>query len=153
MTRVTLAAVHLSPAITIPLAVMLAAFVVWYWMRLSSEDVPDSRRRIRRASLVVMAVAIIPFIRASSMLDPDAADPHVRQEYIVTWTLCGVLLILIVGLAVLDVFNNMRLQRRHARAMIDLAARRLGQAARDPHSALAEQSRTDENDSIGDRRA
>ena len=145
MTPVTIAAVHLAPAITIPLAVMLAAFLVWYWGRLSGADVPDSRRRIRRASLIVMAVAIIPFLRAASFIDPDAADPHVRQDYVVTWTLCGVLLMIIVGLAMLDVFNNMRLRRRHARAMIELAATRLGQLARDPQAAMTEQTLEGEN--------
>ena len=35
----------------------MTVWIAWYWIRLAAADVPDSRRRIRRASLVVMFAA------------------------------------------------------------------------------------------------
>lgn len=102
-----LAAVHLSPVVTITVAAFVAAWVVWYWQRLSKPDVPPSRRLIRRLSLVVVTAALPVFIAAASFFTAEADG----VAYVRIWTAAMALLGLIVLLAMIDVVNNLRLHR------------------------------------------
>jgi len=43
---------------TLPLALVVAAVASWYFIRLGGDDVPASRRRVRRLSLVAVMVTI-----------------------------------------------------------------------------------------------
>ncbi|MHC4775693.1 MAG: hypothetical protein ACYTBR_10570, partial [Planctomycetota bacterium] len=64
-----IAAAHLSAALTVPVAVAVAVFSLWYWKRLGAADVPRSRRWIRRASMVVILIALPILVRAVSFVD------------------------------------------------------------------------------------
>jgi len=117
-------AAHIPALASIPAAAIIALILGWYWTRLGAADVPESRRRLRRASMLVMFVAIAVLVYAASFADGDL-DP---QGYTVTWALALTLLLLIVFLAFLDVLNNLRIHRRdRAKSAIE-ARNRLRQA-------------------------
>ncbi len=122
--------IHLHAAVTIPPAVAVGVWVMWYWRRLGRAEVPARRRQIRRASLVVMLASLPLHIAGLSLLTPQI---HVRG-YVLVWTLALVSLGLLVGLGVLDMFNSLRLEREH-RHDVHLGATRLIRAA--PAAGLA----------------
>ena len=107
--------VHLPPALTIPPAIGLAIWIMWYWKRLDDPKVDAKRRRIRRASIVVMFVSLIPFVRALSFVNHQT-DP---SSYLISWFLVLFAIGLIVVTAILDSFNTVRL---HHVEQIDEAA-------------------------------
>ena len=109
-------AVHLSPAVTILPAIGLAVWIMWYWKRLDDPKVDAKRRRIRRASILVMFVALIPFVRALSFVDHQT-DP---SGYVTSWLLVAFALGLIVLTAILDTLNTVRM---HHEEQIDDAAK------------------------------
>lgn len=98
-------AVHLSPAVTIPAAIGLAAWIMWYWKRLDDPTVDAKRRRIRHASIAVMFVALIPFVRALSFVDHQT-DP---SGYVISWLLVSFAIGLVVVTAILDTLNTVRI--------------------------------------------
>ncbi len=122
-------AAHLPPMVTIPAAIGLAVWIMWYWKRLDDPKVDAKRRRIRRASIMVMFVALIPFVRAISFVDHQS-DP---TGYVTSWLLVTFAIGLVVVTAILDTFNTVRM---HHAEQIDEAAeasyelRNLGKQAR-----------------------
>ena len=66
-------AVHLPGALTIPAAVAVALVIGWYWRALNAERVPESRRRIRRASVAVMFMGVPILVVALSFADDHSA--------------------------------------------------------------------------------
>jgi len=101
-----IAAIHMSPAVTVPAGLFITLLLAWYWHSMGLPDVPSSRRRIRRVSLGFIEATLICLVLAMSFID------HTRQPsaYVFAWT--GVLLLLLVVMvtAVIDLINNMRLQ-------------------------------------------
>lgn len=89
----------------------------WYWRRLGSGEVPDMRRRIRRVSMIVMAVAVFVFLGALSFVDEERTP----SRYAVTWAMAITLLLLIVFAAFVDVLNSFRLHRAEARRIAEEA--------------------------------
>ena len=104
----SLAAAHIPLVYSIGPAILALALVVWYWLRLSAEDVPSSRRRIRRVSLAIIAVTIPLLLTALSVVDPSQQ----ASAYVIVWSLCGLCLMLIVTTAIADAINNLRLHRQ-----------------------------------------
>lgn len=96
----------LSPQVAIPIGVALAAICLWYWRRLDRQDVPESRRRIRRFSLLLILTVLPGLVWCSSLLD-HREDP---QAYIVGWLACLMLLGVIVLAAIADVLDTMRIR-------------------------------------------
>ena len=121
--------------VTIPLALVIGASVLSYWQRLGQTGVPESRRRIRRASIVLMLVALPVFVRALSFVDPDVHP----TDYVVTWLLALVLIGLVLVTAGIDVVDTLRLHvrsrhdaddsKRIREAILKQAARRSPAAA------------------------
>ena len=109
-------AVHLPPAVTIPPVIGLALWIMWYWKRLDDPKVDAKRRRIRRASIMVMFVALIPFVRALSFVD-HKTNP---TEYFISWLLVVFALGLVVVTAMIDAVNTVRI---HHEEQIDEAAK------------------------------
>lgn len=93
------AAVHLPPAVVIPIAVVVAVLVVLYWWRLGFAQVPFARRKIRRVTLVVILVTLPVLVRALSYLDP-AIEP---TQYVVSWLVVLGAMVLLIVLSILDV--------------------------------------------------
>jgi uncharacterized membrane protein YedE/YeeE len=106
-----IAAAHLPAALTIPLAVAVAVLILWYWKRLGADDVPESRRRIRRASMVVMLVGLPILVRALSFVDYKTQ----QGQYVVCWLLVLFCIGLILLAAAIDVFDTLRLTRQERR--------------------------------------
>ena len=122
-------AVHLPPTVTLPVALGFALWVMWYWKRLDDPKVDAKRRRIRRASIMAMFVALIPFVRALSFVDHQS-DP---TGYVISWLLVTFAIGLVVVTAILDTLNTVRM---HHQEQIEEAAdasyelRNLGKQAR-----------------------
>jgi Na+/proline symporter len=111
----TLAAVHVSVRVTAPILVALAVVLGWYWHRLGAADVPPSRRGIRRASLVIMFLGLLLAGAGLSLVDPDTQG----RAYVMTWSAVLALVFTCIGMALLDVLNNVRLHREHCEDQID----------------------------------
>ena len=109
-------AVHLPPVVTIPPVIGFALWIMWYWKRLDDPNVDAKRRSIRRASIMVMFVALIPLVRALSFVD-HRSDP---TGYVISWLLVTFAIGLVVVTAILDTFNTVRM---HHAEQIDEAAK------------------------------
>lgn len=125
-------AIHLHPGLTLPVAGVLFAWMTWYWLRLGGECVPASRRKIRRISLVLMLAALPMFVRVLSF--EGRMSP---REYVVTWSMALLLMVLIIVVAGLDAMNNMRLLQRQANQEMADSARDLVKALQARRGGLA----------------
>lgn len=112
---------------TIPIAVVISAALVWYWVRLGRSDVPVSRRKIRRFSLVIMLLSLPMFVRALSFVDP-AVD---KRPYVLAWTACTFMVLVVLATALLDAVNSLRLHQNHRHEALREAAAQLAKALRD----------------------
>jgi hypothetical protein len=106
-----IAAAHLPAAPTIAIAVAVTVLILWYWKCLGADDVPESRRRIRRASMVVMLVGLPILVRALSFVDHQTQ----QGQYVVCWLLVLFCLALILLSAAIDVFDTLRISRQERR--------------------------------------
>ncbi len=100
------AAIHMSPAVTVPLGLFMTLVLAWYWHSIGLPDVPSSRRRIRRVSLGFIEATLICLVLAMSFID-HATQP---SAYVFAWTGVLLLLLLVLVTAVIDLVNNMRLE-------------------------------------------
>lgn len=119
-----LCAVHLHPAISLLAAVAIAIWIVWYWRRLGMDDVPRSRRKIRRYSLATIALSLVFFVRVLSFIE-RATQP---RQYMVTWSLALLMVMIVIAIALLDALNNLRLLHAYTTADMDQSARELIEA-------------------------
>lgn len=119
-----LSSILLHPGVSIPPAALALVWIAWYWVRLGRADVPVSRRKIRRTSLVLMAISLPIFVRALSFLDPKT-DP---VDFMRTWLLALLMIIIVLASAGIDALNNLRLHQAIAHEEIRRAARQLAQA-------------------------
>lgn len=119
-------AVSLPAAVTIPPALVVAGWIMWYWHRLAAPEVPDSRRRIRRASIIVILASLPILVRGLSFLD-HATD---HSQYIITWLLVLFTLGLVVVTAGIDLVNTLRIERKADRQRVAKAVTAFGKAAK-----------------------
>jgi hypothetical protein len=110
-----IAAVHLDPRLTVPLAAAVAAALVWYWIRLGRPGVPRARRRVRRLSVAAMLVSLPNFVRGLSWLDPEVD----RAAYVVSWSLSMMIVLLVFFSGCLDLLVTLRLNRRQWRTEVE----------------------------------
>ena len=127
------AAVLASPWWTIPAAILLVAIGAWYWRRLGRGSVPRVRRRIRRASLAVVAFGLVMIVIGASLLDP--ADQS--YAYLLSWAAVLVAVVMMVLLAALDALVTVRLHQRSIdrRLLRDAFRLRGAIADRDPEAS------------------
>lgn len=113
------AAVHLSPFLTVPVLLLAAVGGVAYWRRLSRASVPKLRRRLRRAGLLVGLVGAVAGVAAISFIDPDL-EP---VAYLVAWGLVAAVLVPAVTIAAMDAVVTVRFHQRslERRAVRDAA--------------------------------
>ena len=97
-------AAHLHWAAVVPVGGVALLLLAWYWRRLGRPEVLSSRRRIRRASLVIMAAVVVLAVRGLIFVDP-AVD---GRAYAIIWTLVVVGVGLVVLTAVADAINSFR---------------------------------------------
>lgn len=103
-----LASMHVAAMVAVPMAIAAGLVLVWYWFRMGASAVPPSRRRIRRVSVVLMLASLPMFLRGLSFLDPTVQP----REYLLTWMIALLMLLLILITAIADVVNNMLIHRR-----------------------------------------
>ena len=118
------AAVHFTPIITMPLAAIVLGWIAWYWIRLGRPEVPPSRRKLRRASLILIAVLLTLIVAALSFLDPAQ---H-QRPYIMTWTGAMLVIAILVIVAGLDAMNTMRIVQQQTHEELREAAGDLADA-------------------------
>ena len=123
----TLAAVHVDPRLTVTAALVAAGLLVAYWLRLGRAAVPPARRRVRRVSIVLMFVTMPGLVRGLSFVDP-ALTP---REYVVTWSVALIMVLLTLFTALLDGLVTFRRLRSVERRELDDAAASLARAVRD----------------------
>ena len=140
-----LAAVAAHPGLTIPVAVLIALFLLWYWMRMGREDVPTSRRVIRRCSIALMLASLPALVAALSLL-----DPHIHQRsWVIAWTVVAFLMMLIIASALVDAINNLNLHREEKRQALTKAAAEIIVAVRKARSGDATQASPQEDELSG----
>lgn len=116
----------LPAAWTAPAAVIVVGLLLTYWRHLRPRDVPRSRRRIRRANTIVQITLTIMLAYALSGI-----DGHARPgPFTAAWIGVILLVLLTIALAMLDVFNTMRLHRRTQSRLRLEAMSGLGEAIR-----------------------
>ncbi len=109
-----------------PAAVIVVGLLLAYWRCLRPRGVPRSRRRIRRANTIVQITLTVMLAYALSGI-----DGHARPgPFTVAWIGVILLVILTIALAMLDVFNTMRLHRRTQSRLRREALGGLGEATR-----------------------
>ena len=109
-----LALVHVSPAVTIPFALVIMVILAWYWRRLGGEATSPRRRNIRRFATVLMLITVPVLVLGLSIYDPVVN----RSGYIMPWSAAMGLILLLILCAGIDVINNMRQYDRHLRGEI-----------------------------------
>jgi ABC-type Fe3+ transport system permease subunit len=118
--------VFVDPRFSLPAALLVAAVLVAYWIRLGREDVPESRRRVRRISLFFMLLSLPAFVRGLSYLNPQQHP----TDFILTWTVATMLLLLVIGTALADAVVSLRLHRTEFEREIEKAGSELREAVR-----------------------
>lgn len=92
---------------TVPTAALIAIAIIWYWFVLEKPDVPTSRKRIRRTSMIVMLVSLPVLVRALSFVSHQT-NP---SQYVIVWSMLLILLLLLVITAIADAINTMNIHR------------------------------------------
>jgi ABC-type molybdate transport system permease subunit len=118
--------VFIEARYTLTAALLIAALLAWYWLRLGRETVPESRRRVRRLSLFFMLLSLPAFVRGLSYLSPRQ-NP---SDFVITWTVATVMLLLVIGTALADAVVSLRLHRREFEGEIEKAGTELRNAVR-----------------------
>jgi hypothetical protein len=114
-----IAAAHLPAALSIPVAAVVAILILWYWKRLGGADVPVSRRRIRRASIVVVLAGLPILVHAVSFVDYKTEQGH----YVAAWLLVLFCIGLVLIAAAIDFLDTVRLTRlERQRNLVDTIA-------------------------------
>jgi peptidoglycan/LPS O-acetylase OafA/YrhL len=116
-----LAAVHVSPFVTVPVLVVLLIAGAAYWRRLGRGSVPRPRRRLRRLGLAVGGVAAITGTAALSVFDPDLRP----RGYLLAWGVVVCLLLPAVLVAAADAIFTIRLHQRSLERRLQRDARRI----------------------------
>ena len=116
----TLAALDMSPVLGVSIGVLLALASAWYWHQLGREDVEQTTRALRRASLVLGLLAVFALVRAACFVDSEVSP----SAYVTAWLTAFGLMFLVVVLVAVDVFNSFRIHRNYVeREALETAAR------------------------------
>lgn len=127
----TLGAIHVAPAVTIPAAAVLAIAMIAYLRRLSAADVPRWRRALRQSSMVLGLLMLPLLVEGFSLIDPDLTP----RPYALVWLASGFLLFVIVALTAIDIRLSWSMHHRELaqlRSERDAALRSLSNRGRRP---------------------
>lgn len=112
----------LPPWIALPAAGLVMLFIAGHVLAQHRADVPPSRRRIRVASGVLMMITAGLLGYGFGVVTP--AQPGM---FALTWMAILGLLVIIVGVAAMDVVNNLRLHAHARRELRRAMARPLAE--------------------------
>jgi hypothetical protein len=103
---------HMAPTITVPLALLLAAFLVWMWIRVGRQDLPKPIRALRRSTIFLSLLALPGLVRGLSFLTPSIQNQQL--QYVLTWTGVMAIVLLILLIACVDLLLVGRFERARA---------------------------------------
>jgi hypothetical protein len=99
--------------VSVPIAVVAGALLVWYFVRLGKSDVPWGRRWLRRASVVLAIAGLVPLVRGLTF-----AHPHEdRVGFAVAWSSVLLVMLACLVVAIVDVILVARGGVREYRAL------------------------------------
>jgi len=112
----------IAPAIiALPLCALAMAIVTIHVLTLQSSDAPASRKRIRTAAGLLMLLLCPALCYALAIATPattaDGGNAHTARTFILSWTVVLGLVVMVLGLAMFDIVNNLRLAGDHRRAL------------------------------------
>ncbi|MBX3380088.1 MAG: hypothetical protein KF805_08320 [Phycisphaeraceae bacterium] len=114
----------LLPAwVVLPVAAIMLLVVATHLMVLLRSDMPASRKRIRTLNGWIM-LFLVP-IGAAAFGVESPSDPRL---FVLVWSIVILMLVLLIGLALLDMMNTTRLYRRERDKLGD----HFGQSPREP---------------------
>lgn len=119
-----LATTHFEPLVAVGLASVIILAMAWYWPRLSRPEMPVTRRRIRRASLLIGLLGLIAATLGFGIIDPDARP----MPYFAAWGAASLAIFVVVMLALLDALVSLRMHRTAMTSMRRERAATLGKA-------------------------
>lgn len=108
---VTLAA-HVAASITVPAALIVAAGLVWMWIRVGRQDLPKTIRVLRRTTIALSLLALPGLVRGLSFVNPSQTNQQL--QYVLTWTGVMVMVLLILLVACIDLLLVGKLERAKA---------------------------------------
>ena len=114
----------LPPWIALPAAGMAMLFIAGHVLVMYRADIPPSRRRIRVAAGLLMMV-----VAGLLGYGFGVVTPAQSSMFALTWMAILGLLGIVVGVAMIDVINNMRLHAEDRRALRRAMARPMGEPA------------------------
>ena len=85
--------------ISVPVALLLAACLIWYFVRLGRGDVAPILRRVRRVGIVFALASIVPIVRALTFVHPHED----RAGWATAWAVAFLALLGWFLLALVDV--------------------------------------------------
>jgi hypothetical protein len=103
---------HLAPSISVPIAVLLAAFLIWMWFRVGRQGLPKPIRALRRSSIFLSLLVLPGLVRGLSFLTPSV--PGQQLQYVLTWTGVMAVVLLILLVACVDLLLVGRFERARA---------------------------------------
>lgn len=95
-----------------PLCGLTLLFIFFHMRRLAREEMPESRRRIRSASGLLLL--LLPILMCYAL---GVSSPRQPLVFVGAWTAVVMLVLLLLVLAVADIGNTLLLYRSHARRM------------------------------------
>lgn len=104
----SMAAVHVAPVFSVPVAFGLALLGAWYWRRMGRGSVPPIRRRLRRIGLLLGFLGGVLLLAALSFIDPVIRP----AAYLIGWFAVLFVVVLAVVVAGLDAIATVRLHQK-----------------------------------------
>ena len=98
----------LPPWLVLPIALVMMVFVSMHMSRISQGADPESRIRIRVANGWIMLFALAFTAAGFCLVSPDG-NPRL---FFIVWAISLVLIATTIMLAMVDIFNTLRLVRR-----------------------------------------
>lgn len=101
-------------AVSLPLGGMVALLIAMHLLSPGLSAAPPSRRRIRQANGAVMLLALPLLVAGVSLINPREAP----GPWVITWLAVMALVMIMLGLALMDALNTIRLARRAAAELV-----------------------------------
>ncbi|MBC7773486.1 MAG: hypothetical protein H7210_13395 [Pyrinomonadaceae bacterium] len=104
----------LPPWVVLPMAVVTMLVISWHVLAIQRATMPASRKRIRTANGLLMLLVTALLAYALSIMNaavPRGAAVDDVRLFVLVWALIMGLLPMVIGLAMLDALNNIRLHR------------------------------------------
>lgn len=112
MSDVTAAGPMLPLWFVTPLCGLTLVLIFLHMRRLAREEMPESRRRIRSASGLLLL--LLPVLMCYAL---GVSSPREPVVFVGAWTAVAMLVLLLLVLAVADIGNTLLMYRSHARRM------------------------------------